>query len=387
MGVPMRDPRLNRLAEVLVNYSTAVKKGDLVTIVGEPGCMPAVEAIYEAVLRAGAFPSFHPKSERLHELVLRHGSDEQIRHVSPFELHRLATCDVLMVLLCPINTRFLGGIDPARVAAAQVARRELFSMSLQRKAAGEMRYVLTEIPGDAGAQDAEMSLTDYADWVYRAGFLHLPDPVAAWRSLQVQQERARVYLQERSTLRFQAQPSDGSRGGRRHDGTDLTVDVSGRTWINHCGAENFPDGEVESGPRGADGVVNYTFPAIYRGVEVEGIRLKFKDGRVVEASAAKNEDYLIKMLDQDEGARVMGEIALGTNYQLKGFTRNTFFDEKIGGTFHAAVGAGYPESGNTNQSGLHWDMVCELRQGGTVHADGELVQKDGRFVFEGWPGS
>jgi len=173
----------------------------------------------------------------------------------------------------------------------------------------------------------------------------------------------------------------------------VTVDVSGMTWVNHSGGENFPDGEVETGPRGVDGVVNYTFPAIYKGKEVEGIRLRFKSGRVVEASATKNEDYLISLLDQDEGARTAGEVALGTNYQLKGFTKNTFFDEKIGGTFHIAVGAGYPESGNRNESALHWDMVCDLRPGGafpgspggSLHADGELIQQDGRFVLGGWP--
>ncbi|MBL8763914.1 MAG: aminopeptidase [Phycisphaerae bacterium] len=391
----MRDPRLDRLADVLVRYSTAVKKGDLVTVVAEPGAMPAVEAIFEAVLRAGGHPSFHSRPENLQELKLRHGSDEQVRHECPFERHRLSACDVLVVLIHPVNTRFLGRMDPARVAMAQASRRGLITMSLQRKAAGRSRYVLTEIPSHAAAQDAEMSLTDYSDWVFRAGFLHLADPVEAWRTLRAQQERVRAHMQTTRTLRFSAPASDGSRGTRRHDGTDLTVDVSGRTWINHCGGENFPDGEVESGPRGVDGVVNYTFPAIYRGKEVDGIRLRFRAGRVVEATATKNEDYLIKLLDQDEGARTAGEVALGTNYHLTGHTRNTFFDEKIGGTFHIAVGAGYPESGNTNESALHWDMVSDLRPGGafpgspggTIHADGELIQRDGRFVFNDWPGN
>ncbi|MEK6702474.1 MAG: aminopeptidase [Planctomycetota bacterium] len=391
----MRDPRLDKLADVLVRYSTQVRKGDLVTVLGEPAAMPAVEAIFESVLRAGGHPSFHSRPESLQEVKLRHGSDEQITHECPFERCRLERCDVMIVLIHPINTRFLGHMDPSKVAMAQASRRDLISMSLQRHARGESRYVLTEIPSQAAAQDAQMSLADYSDWVFAAGFLHLSDPVTAWLELREQQERARAYFQARSTLRFQAPSSDGSRGGHKHDGTDLTVDVSGRTWMNHSGGENFPDGEVETGPRGVDGVVNYTFPAIYKGKEVEGIRLKFKAGRVVEASATKNEDYLVKLLDQDEGARNCGEIALGTNYHLKGFTRNTFFDEKIGGTFHAAVGAGYPQSGNTNQSALHWDMVCDLRPGGaypgspggTVHGDGELVQRDGRFLFSGWPGA
>ena len=150
--------------------------------------------------------------------------------------------------------------------------------------------------------------------------------------------------------------------------------------------------EVFAGPQGVDGHVNYTFPAVYNGREVEGVRLKFKAGRVVDASAKKNEDFLIKMLDQDQGARNLGEIAIGTNYGITGFSRNTLFDEKIGGTFHAAVGAGYPDSGNSNESGLHWDMVCDLRpgagrSGGTIEADGEIFHRDGKFTKPGWPGN
>ncbi len=385
----MRDPRLDKLADVLVCYCAPVKRGDLVTIVGEPTCMSPVEALFEAILRAGGHPSFHPRSGTLREIVLRHGTDEQIRHVSPFEAHRLATCDVLFVLHYQLNTRSLGRIDPAKVVMAQTARRELFSMSLQRGAAGTMRYSLTEIPSHAAAQDAGMSLTDYEEWVYRAGFLHLPDPVAAWRTQHERHMRAIEFLRTKGTLRFQAPVNSGgdSGGGRRHDGTDLTVDISGRTWLSRAGDENFPDGEIETGPRGADGVVNFSFPVNYRGMEIDGIRLKFAAGRVVEASATKNEDYLIKLLYQDDGARVMGEIAMGTNYEIRDFSRNTFFDEKIGGTFHAAVGAGFPQTGNSNQSALHMDMVCDLRTGGTIHADGELFHQNGRFIFSGWPGS
>ena len=142
-----------------------------------------------------------------------------------------------------------------------------------------------------------------------------------------------------------------------------------------------------TGPQGADGHVNYTFPCVYDGREVEGVRLVFKGGRVVDASAKKNEAYLFAMLDQDDGARNMGEIAIGTNYSIREFSKNTLFDEKIGGTFHAAVGAGYAESGNTNESALHWDMVCDLRRGGSISADGEVFHENGRFTHAGWPGS
>lgn len=380
----MRDPRLNALADVLVQHCAPVHKGNLVCIVADPAAMPAVEAIFEAVLRAGGHPTFHPRSESLQELLLTRGTDDQIRHVSPFEQHRLALCDVLIVLGYTNNTKFLSHIDPAKAAMFQAARRGLLTMGLERLANGSQRYVLTELPSQAAAQQAEMSLAQYTDWVFRAGLLHLPDPVAAWQRLRAQSTLATTYLQGKSTLRFQS-PANAS-GPHQHDGTDLTVDISGGTWLIRSGDSNFPDGEIETGPKSATGVVNFTLPSIYRGKEVTGIRLKFKDGRVVEASATKNEDYLLSLLDQDPGARIIGEIALGTNYHLTQAINNTFFDEKIGGTFHLAVGAGYPDSGNTNQSGLHWDMVSDLRSGGTIHADGELIQSKGRFVFDNWPG-
>ena len=390
----MCDPRLNKLAEVLVQYSVGVKKGDLVAISADPHSMPAVEAVFEAVLREGGHPSFRPRSESLQELTLRLGSDEQIQHVCPFETYHFNNCDVLIVLRQPINTRFLGRVNPGKIAMAQAARRERLAAGMKQLAAGKQRYVLTEVPGNASAQDAEMSLTDYADWVYRAGFLHLDDPVGAWRKLHEQQGRMCGYLQNRRVLRFQSPANDGSHGGRQHEGTDLTVDVTGSIWQNGAGDQNFPDGEVFGGPRAVEGVVNFTFPAVFRGKEVDGIRMKFRDGRAVDASATKNEEYLIALLDQDPGARVAGEVGIGTNYQLTFPGRNTFFDEKIGGTFHVALGAGYPQTGNTNESGLHWDIVTDLRRngtfagspGGTIHADGELIQESGRFVFEGWPG-
>lgn len=384
----MRDPRLDRLADVLVRYSTAVRKGDLVAIVAEPPAMPLIEAVTEAVLHAGGYPFWAPRSESLIEILLTKGSDEQIRFQSPIDLHRMQTVNVQITLWAETNTKFLSGVDPARIAAFQNARKPQLKTFMERSSRKELRWCGTLYPTHACAQDAEMSLAQYADFVFRAGLLHLPDPVAAWRQVQERQQQVCDFLQSKRTLRFRVPPSDDN------DGTDLTVDVdpSRSKWINCSGQENFPDGEVFAGPQGVDGHVNYTFPAVYQGREVEGVRLKFKAGRVVDASAKKNEEFLIKLLDQDAGARTMGEIAIGTNYGITNFSRNTLFDEKIGGTFHAAVGAGYPESGNSNESGLHWDMVCDLRPGknrpgGTIEADGEVFHRDGRFIRPGWPGN
>jgi len=381
----VKDPRLERLADVLVRYSTRVKKGDLVALIGEPVGMPLLSALYAACLRAGANPVWLPLSEELTEVLVANGSDDQVRFTSPLLLHAVQTVDVRIALWAECNTKHLSRYDPARMALLQQARRPVLKTVLDRAAKGELRWCGTQFPTQASAQDAEMSLAQYEDFVFRAGLLHLDDPVAAWQQVHARQERVREFLQGKKTVRFRAPARDG------HDGTDLTVDVSRATWINCAGHENFPDGEVFAGPQGADGHVSYTFPAVYQGREVHGVRLEFKAGRVVNASAAKNEEFLFKMLDQDAGARTMGEIAIGTNYEIREFSRNTLFDEKIGGTFHAAVGAGYPESGSTNESGLHWDMVCDLRPdpkrtipGGTIEADGQLFHKDGQFTIPGW---
>jgi aminopeptidase len=240
----------------------------------------------------------------------------------------------------------------------------------------KLRWTGTMFPNDASAQDAEMSLLDYEDFVFAAGKLDEKDPVAAWRALGEAQKKLADRLMQGKEMHI-----------KTPNGTDIRFGIEGRTWINCDGHENFPDGEVFTAPieDSTEGVVCYSFPAVHGGREVHDIRLVFKEGRVVDASAKRNEEFLISMLDQDEGGRCLGELALGTNYSITDYTRNTLFDEKIGGTFHAAVGAAYPESGGKNKSGLHWDMVCDLRQGGVVKVDGETITENGVFQNEAWP--
>ncbi len=381
----MRDQRLDKLAQVITQYSTSIRKGDLVAIVCDQVAFPAVEAVYEAAIKAGAHPCWVPASEDLTEIMLEQATDAQIEYVSPLQMNLVESADVFIKFWAETNTRRFSDIEPERLAKQSAARKPFLTRFMNRAAEGELRWCGTLFPTPASAQDAEMSMRAYEDFVFRAGLLHLDDPIAAWRKLAEQQARLCEWLQQRKVLRFR-HPGTG-----RNDETDLTVDVDGGTWINCCGHENFPDGEVFAGPQGVDGVVHYTFPGVYQGREVEGIRLEFKGGRCVDASASKNEAFLISMLDMDEGARTLGEIAIGTNYAIKQFTKHTLFDEKIGGTFHAAVGAGYPESGSSNESGLHWDMVCDMRPsndtpGGTIEADGEVFHRDGQFLQSGWPG-
>lgn len=379
----MYDPRLDKLAEVMVQYSARVKRGDVVGIMAEDAARPLVEALARASIKAGAHVFAVPRNATFAQALLDHGDDEQVAHTHPVLMHYMRTVDVHFSLWAEENTKALSRYDARRVALLQQARKPFLKVMMDRAAKGEVRWCGTQFPTQASAQDAEMSLSQYEEFVFRAGLLHLENPAAEWAKVHERQERVREYLQGKKTLRFRAPACDG------HDGTDLTVDVSKGIWINCSGRENFPDGEVFAGPGGVDGRVNYTFPAVYHGREVEGVRLVFRGGRVVEASAKKGEDFLFKMLDQDPGARTLGEIAIGTNYGITQFSKNTLFDEKIGGTFHAAVGAGYPESGNSNESGLHWDMVCDLRPragvaGGTIEADGEVFHRDGKFLIGGW---
>jgi len=382
----MRDPMLDRLADVIVRYSTRIKPGDLVMIHSDPVAMPLIEALYERALAEGANPFWQVRSEALNDIFMDRATDEQLAFLNPLQMDFVEKVDVRIGLWAELNTRSGSNVPPAKSAIRSRANKPYMKRFFDRAAAGELRWCGTLYPTPASAQDAEMSLRDYERFVFEAGLLHTADPVAEWNKVHERQERVREYLQTKREVHFRVAPHDG------HDGTDLRVNVDGGIWINCSGGENFPDGEVFCGPQGVEGHVNYSFPAVVDGREVEGVRLAFREGRVVDASARKNEEFLIAMLDQDDGARGLGEIAIGTNYAIKDFSRNTLFDEKIGGTFHAAVGAGYPESGSTNESALHWDMVCEMRPihghpGGTIEADGEVFHKDGRFLDASFPGN
>ena len=383
----MRDQRLDKLANVLTAYSIGVKPGQLVRLQGEPVGMPLMEAIYESLIRAGAHVTFQGTPNRFEEIFFEHAGDEQLEHVSPFLQFTVEHIDASIGLWAETNTKALSNVDPARQAKASSARKPIFKTFMERAASGALNWCGTLFPTSASAQDAEMSLREYEDFVFNAGHLDKDDPVAEWQAIEKRQQQVVDYLEGSKEVRFETP-----------NGTDLLVNVEGSTWINCCGHENFPDGEVFTGPNlnaadgGVNGIVRYSFPAVHHGREVHDIEFTFRKGRVVDAKASKNQDFLIQMLDQDQGARSLGEIAIGTNYNITRYTKNTLFDEKIGGTFHAAVGAGYPESGNSNESGLHWDMVCDLRptdgpgSGGTITVDGEVISRDGRFINEQWPG-
>jgi aminopeptidase len=364
------DARLRRLAEALVGFCTDVRAGDIVTIETSVLAEPVVHEVYDAVLHAGGHPLTRIGLDGLTETLLRHGTDEQLEWVNPARVDDIELADVRIVLDAPWNTKRLTSIDPARAAQHDRANEWLRNRYLERAANGELRWVLSVYPTNAAAQDAQMSLAQYEDFVYGAQFLDDGDPVVRWREFGERIERVASFLSTKDELRVVA------------DGTDLTLRVGDRTWIRADGHENFPDGEVFTAPHetSVDGIIRFTYPAVFQGREVDDVRLVFRDGEVVEATAARGQDYLEQMIAIDDGARRVGEFAFGLNDAVGIFTRNILFDEKIGGTVHLALGTAYPESGGLNRSALHWDMICDLRTGSEVYADGELVYRDGRFL-------
>lgn len=365
----MNDPRVEKLADILVNYCTTVKPGNWVLVRSHVLALPLVEAVVTQVTRAGGNPTVLLNSDELDEGFLREASPEQLRWLSPLDELMADRLDVRITLQANSNTRALTGIDPQKQQIYQTARRKLSQAYMQRSAAGAHRWVLTEFPCPAYAQDADMSLRDYADFVYAATYADQPDPVQCWQAIHDRQQKLVDWLRGKEQVQV------------RGPNVDLTLSIAGRTFINSDGKRNMPSGEIFTGPveDSANGWVRFTYPAIRGGREVEGVELVFKEGKVVEARAEKNEAYLLSQLDSDEGSRYLGEFAIGTNEQIQRFTKSILFDEKIGGTMHMAVGAGYPETGSRNQSSIHWDFICDMRQNSEIWIDGELFYKNGMF--------
>ena len=367
----MTDPRVEKLAHLLVNYSVAVRPGDRVVIEGETVAEPLLREVYAKVLQAGGHPIVMADIASMKDVFFRYATEKQLQHVpEPFKLIT-ETYDVRIAILAEENTRSLSNVDPAKMVLRAQSRTELMKTFLRRAASGELRWSLTMFPTNACAQDAEMSLNEYEDFVYSACLPDMDDPVGYWQRFSAWQQKIVDWFKGRERVHVTGAE------------TDLRLSIAGRTFINCDGHENMPDGEVFTGPveDSIEGHVYFSYPAIYQDREVTGVRLWFEGGRVVKASAEKNEDFLLKTLDTDEGSRRVGEFAIGTNEGITRFTREILFDEKINGSFHMALGAGYPESGSKNESAIHWDMICDLRDGGEIRVDDELLYKDGKFVI------
>jgi aminopeptidase len=355
----VRDERWTRLAEILVGYSTRVGPGDRVMInMMEVETQPLVEAVYEQVVRAGGLPEVYYSSDWLKRSLLRDGTDEQVDWVPEIESHGMEWADAYIGLRGARNPYEFGDIPADRLAAH---RRAMGKVSTKRNELE--RWVLVKVPNEAFAQQASMSLDETMRFFFDASL----------RDWNVESERLRQLAE-----RFQASETVRIVG----EDTDLTFSTRGRFYLAGDGRMNMPDGEIFTAPleTSANGSIYFELPAMYANRRISGIRLRFVDGEVVEASSDENQELLERVLALDEGAKRLGEFGVGLNFGIQRWTGEVLFDEKIGGTVHLALGRSYAECGGTNHSALHWDIVKDLRTTGTLYLDGEPVFDGGRYL-------
>lgn len=367
----MTDPRVTRMADVLVQHSLSLRPGDLVVINGSTLATDLIRETYRAALSVGANPIVQPQISGLTEILLSDGTEEQIETISPVEELLNERADAELRIIAEENTKAMSSVPADRLNRFTSARASLRRNRMERAARGELRWSLTLFPTNAHAQDAGMSLDSYREFVFEACGLNDQDPVARWRELSARQARMIEWLEPRRDVHIIGPD------------TDLKLSIADRSWNNSDGKRNFPSGEVFTGPieDSTEGHIRFTFSANIQGHEVGGIRLRFEQGRVVDAAAERNEAFFHTLLETDEGARRIGEFAFGTNNGIQRFTGNTLYDEKIGGTIHLALGAGYPETGSTNVSAIHQDLVCDLREQGEVRVDNDIFLKNGNYLI------
>lgn len=367
------DVRNEKLANMIIKYSLRVKPDNTVLIKGGKTAEPLLKALYKEVLDSGGHPFLMTEYDWTEEMLLQLGNEDQITYIQKPNKIFYGEFDRLIRVRAEENTKMLNGVDGNKFTRYTKARGPIMDTYMARSASGALNWAVTMYPTNAYAQDADMSLDDYANFLYGACMPDLDDPIGYWQRVSERQERIVKWLEGKKKVHLLGKD------------TDLRLSIDGRRFINCDCRVNIPDGEIFTGPveDSIEGHVSFSYPTIYQSREVNGVQLEFKKGRVVKASANKNEEFLLKTIDTDEGARGVGEFAIGTNEGIQQFTRQILFDEKIGGSFHMALGKGYPESGSKAQSSIHWDMICDLRDGGQIWVDDTLLYENGKFVIEG----
>ncbi len=357
----MKDPRISRLADILVNYSVEVKSGDIVLISGVELAKPLIEEVYVKVIEAGAFPRLKLNLSSLQALFFKHAKDKHVDTLLEIDELDYKKADAIININAPGNVKELSATDPKKISRRMKAMEPIKEYIL----GGGLRWVLVNYPTQGLAQEAAMSLEDYEDFVFSATNID-------WHEHSKSQDKIKKVFDAGSEVHIQG------------SGTDIKISIENRVGEKCDGHKNMPDGELFYAPveDSAEGYITYDYPAIFSGQEVDKVYLEFKKGLVVKATAEKNQALLESVLDTDEGARRLGELGIGLNYGLDRFSKDILFDEKIGGTVHLAIGSAYPEIGGTNKSAIHWDMIKDLRKGGSLYLDGKLVQKDGKFLLD-----
>ncbi|MDH4226902.1 MAG: aminopeptidase [Deltaproteobacteria bacterium] len=356
----MTDPKIKKLASILVNHSVTAKKGDVVQInAGTELAKPLALEVYKEALKAGAHPFINVGFEEANKIFYDMATKDQLQNFPKIKMFEAENIDCVISIAAPYNKKSMSTVNPAKVGERSKIIRKIRDTIINKK-----RWVITNFPTHALAQEADMTLPDYEEFLYKATNID-------WNKAKVMGNKIKRVLDKGNTVRIVGKD------------TDLTLNIKGRRSIPCFGERNMPDGETFMSPieDSAEGKIYYEMPAIYQGREVTGIRLTFRKGKVVEARADKNEAFLNAMLDTDKGGRYLGELGIGFNYGIQKFTKDILFDEKIGGTVHLAVGKSYEEVGGKNVSAIHWDMIKDLRQGGAIYIDGKAIQKNGKFLI------
>lgn len=355
----MGDPRLKKLAEILVNHSLEVKKGERILIQGSTEGAPLIKEVYRKVLQQGAKPFPMISIPGMEYILFNEAGKEQLMDLE-IEKTIFGKADGIIGILAPSNTKELTSIDLQKMKWIQEAQLPLLEDQMQ----GKIKWTGTQFPTNAGAQDADMSLEEYEDFVYGATNID-------YHALKRSMEEAAAHFNAAKKVRIVANQ------------TDITVDIEGRQAVVSYGKRNIPDGEFFFTPNRlkTEGTIYFDWPTVYGGREAQGVRLTFKEGKIVECSAEKGQGFLEETLDTDGGSRYLGELGIGTNFGITKPTKNTLYDEKIGGSIHLAIGRAYEIAGAGNESAIHWDMVKNLKDGGEIYLDGNLVQKNGKWCF------
>lgn len=358
---------LERYTDLLLDYCTEVEPGDVVSLNVETPASDLARALVRGVLMRGGEPLLRLSYPEWTQDLVECASEDLLVSPPRVALDEVRATDVWIRVAAQVNSRALQEADPTRLGRLQTRM-----LPVQDHRIRHTRWVGTLYPTAAGAQDAGMSLDAYERFVFGAMHLFDEDPAQAWRALADHQARLIERLSRAEEVRIRA------------EGTDLRLRVGGRTWMNSAGHKNMPSGEVFTGPveDSAEGVISFDVPSFVSGAVVRGVTLRFEGGEVVESSAEAGEALLRERLTRDEGARRLGELGIGTNREIDRPTGSTLFDEKIGGTVHLALGRSYVETGGTNQSSIHWDLVRDLRRGGEILLDGEPFQRDGEFLLD-----
>jgi aminopeptidase len=363
---------VEKMAKVLLDYSLEVKKDEILIINSSYLSEPLLLELYKEALLRGAHPVLKVSLPDSSYYFYRYAQEHQLRFIPPWSKVEMETANCILNIMATKNSKALANIDPEKMRISNLASKELVEIFEERYNRGELRWSVTLYPTAAQAQDAEMSLQEFEDFVVKACHLDEEDPVEYWKGVDERQKKIVNFLENKREFRIVGED------------TDIVIRTDGRKWINASGKENFPDGEVFTSPveNGVNGKIRFNLPQYYMGKEVEGVYLEFRDGVVIVANAEKGDSFLKKVLETDEGAKRLGEFAFGLNYGIQSISKNVLFDEKIGGTVHLALGRAFPQAGGMNKSVVHWDMIYDLRKKGEIYADGELIYKNGEFVVE-----